>query len=185
MSDARLNSIHLDNSLRREDFRRRRQGLLGAQGWVTRIFEHVHDLVPDSDDWPVLMPIRPEQFLPGTTFLLFEPQTGRWHPLRTGLNTIGRYSDNDVFLDPAEVADGNCVSRRHCAILIHARRGCELHDMASRNGTFVNGRRIDRPALLRPRDVVRVCHRALVFDCAEDCGFEQEEGDSSGTVVLQ
>jgi adenylate cyclase len=184
MTDSRLHSVHLVDPIRREEFRRRRTAVFGAEGWMTRIFEHIPGWVPGSDDWPVLLPVRPEQLLPGTKFLLFEPETGRWHPLRTGVNTLGRFPDNDVFLDETEVPHGNCVSRRHGVILVHARGGCELHDLASLNGTFVNGRRITQPVFLRSRDVVRVCHRELVFVAAEDCAFEGE-GESSGTAVLQ
>src|SRR4029077_10818301 len=62
------------------------------------------------------------------------------YPPRIGLNTIGRSPENDVV-----VKDGY-VSRRHCAILVHAGDGCELHDTASKNGTFINGRKLGGPA---------------------------------------
>jgi len=77
--------------------------------------------------------------------------------LKVGLNTIGRMPDNDV-----PVADGS-ISRRHCAIVVHATKGCELYDTASKNGTFVNGQRINGPTQLRPGDQIRLCDREFTF----------------------
>jgi pSer/pThr/pTyr-binding forkhead associated (FHA) protein len=79
------------------------------------------------------------------------------YPLKVGLNTIGRMPDNDVVLaDPY-------VSRRHCAILVHHGLKCELHDIASKNGTFVNGRKIAGPTALQSGDEIRMCGKQLVF----------------------
>ena len=55
------------------------------------------------------------------------------YPLKVGLNTMGRSSDNDVIVPDCY------ISRRHCAILVHSGTGCELHDTASKNGTFLEG----------------------------------------------
>jgi pSer/pThr/pTyr-binding forkhead associated (FHA) protein len=77
--------------------------------------------------------------------------------LKVGLNTIGRMPDNDV-----AILDSS-VSRRHCAIVIHASRGCELYDTASKNGTFVNGQRVSAPTSLKAGDEIRLCDRQLVF----------------------
>jgi hypothetical protein len=41
-------------------------------------------------------------------------------------------------------------------ILVHATSGCELHDTASTNGTFVNGHRIHDPVPQAP-----VSHRVV------------------------
>jgi predicted component of type VI protein secretion system len=79
------------------------------------------------------------------------------HDLKMGLNTIGRMEDNDV-----PIVDGS-VSRRHCAIVVHATSGCELHDTASKNGTFVNGKRINGPTALRAGDQIRLCDRQFTF----------------------
>ena len=73
------------------------------------------------------------------------------------MNTIGRLPDNDV------VIEGPYVSRRHCAILVHASQGCELHDIASKNGTYVNGLRLCGPTPLASGDEIRMCERQFVF----------------------
>lgn len=84
------------------------------------------------------------------------------YPLRVGLNTVGRLADNDVVVPDAY------VSRRHCAIVVHATNGCELHDVASKNGTFLNGCKINGPTRLNSGDEIRMCNRQLVFVKRED-----------------
>jgi pSer/pThr/pTyr-binding forkhead associated (FHA) protein len=79
------------------------------------------------------------------------------YPLKVGLNTIGRMPDNDVVLEDAY------VSRRHCAVLVHAGDQCELHDVASKNGTFLNGHKISGPTRLKSGDEIRMCNKLLVF----------------------
>src|SRR5947199_125562 len=79
------------------------------------------------------------------------------YPLKVGLNTIGRMPDNDVVLEDAY------VSRRHCAVLVHAGDVCELHDVASKNGTFLNGQKIEGPTPLKTGDEIRMCNKHLVF----------------------
>ncbi|MCI0342491.1 MAG: serine/threonine-protein kinase [Planctomycetales bacterium] len=75
---------------------------------------------------------------PGRTVLLEE---GR--PL-----VVGRSSSCDVTIrDPA-------LSRRHLKLLVHGRR-IGLQDLASSNGTLVNGRRV-RAASLKPGDRIRL-----------------------------
>ena len=79
------------------------------------------------------------------------------YPLKVGVNTIGRLPDNDV------VIQGPYVSRRHCAILVHAEDGCELYDIASKNGTFLNGLKLSGPTQLASGDEIRMCDRQFIF----------------------
>jgi pSer/pThr/pTyr-binding forkhead associated (FHA) protein len=78
------------------------------------------------------------------------------YPLKAGVNTIGRHPDNDVVLQ------GTHVSRRHCAILVHV-GGCALHDLASRNGAYVNGVKVNGSTHLVPGDEICICCRRFVF----------------------
>jgi DNA-binding response OmpR family regulator len=73
---------------------------------------------------------------------------GRW-PLDKPITTIGRWQDNDV------VVDDRWVSRYHARI---RREGDHyvIEDLDSKNGTFVNGRRITEPAVLSDGDEVHV-----------------------------
>jgi FHA domain len=69
---------------------------------------------------------------------------------------IGRDADSDL------VTSGMEVSRRH-AVLRRSERGYVLTDV-SRNGTFVNGRRINRSRVLRPGDIMRIGEEEFRFD---------------------
>ena len=134
MADPRLNSVHLEASQRKQEFRHAREVLLNARGECTLAAERLE--VPGDN--PKTFLHDPEQpARAASPFLLFDKRSA--HPLRVGLNTIGRLPDNDVVVSDAY------VSRRHCAILVHAEDGCELHDVASKNGTFLNGSRLTQP----------------------------------------
>jgi serine phosphatase RsbU (regulator of sigma subunit) len=61
--------------------------------------------------------------------------------------SIGRHPDQDLVLTD------NFVSRRH-AVLRQTASGCEIEDLGSSHGTYLNGARI-RTALLRPGDVLQ------------------------------
>jgi hypothetical protein len=172
MSDPRLDSAHLTFP-RRQEYRRRRDALLGTRGWLTLAAEQINGLVGESDEWP----IRPEQVLPGTRYLLVDHRGGSAYPLKTGLNTLGRLPNNDIHFQELH------VSRRHCVILVHAWGGCELHDTASRNGTFVNGVRVARPVQLTSGDWIKVCDRLLLFVSEADYQAERAEDEHPATVV--
>jgi hypothetical protein len=150
MNDPRLNSVHLDFP-RRQDFRRARNGLLEARGLHTLAVENRDALAGESCTMQNQRALVP----PDLDFWLVDQQ--RIYPLRTGLNTIGRLPDNDV------VIEGPYVSRRHCAILVHAGDGCEMHDIASKNGTYVNGLRLCGPTQLSAGDEIRMCDRQFIF----------------------
>lgn len=57
------------------------------------------------------------------------------------VTTIGRHPDSDVFLDDVT------VSRRHAEVRRTADGGLELVDVGSLNGSYVNGRRVERETL--------------------------------------
>lgn len=154
MHDPRLNSIHLDD-LRREEFRRARTNLVGAVGEQTRNFESIAEAIRIEPDRKTFAGESSLSAIPGLDFVLVDSQ--QVFPLHVGMNTIGRLSDNDVVLpDPY-------LSRRHCAILVHTSSSCEIHEMASKNGTFLNGRKISGPTSLSSGDEIRMCDRQLVF----------------------
>jgi FHA domain len=161
MPDPRLDSVHLEFP-RRQGYRHARQALLDARGLLTMAGAYAERLAGGPDDWPSDVLPRPGELLPGTRFLLVERARQFVYPLRIGLNTVGRFPDNDVVLEDS------WVSRRHCVFLVHARGECELHDTASRNGTSVNGRRVGGPRRLQSGDRVTICGRVLEFVSAEE-----------------
>ncbi|HEY1186722.1 MAG TPA: FHA domain-containing protein [Gemmata sp.] len=94
-------------------------------------------------------------------FTLFLKDGSNVYPLRIGMNSVGRLPDNDV------VIRDECVSRRHCAIVVHSDLRCELHDVASKNGTLLNGRKIPQPTRLQSGDHITLCNRRLTFHITE------------------
>jgi pSer/pThr/pTyr-binding forkhead associated (FHA) protein len=77
------------------------------------------------------------------------PQRGARWELTEALATIGRDPECEVHLPDAS------VSRRHAQIVRQA-TGYYLSDLASRNGTLLNGQPVIEPTRLRSADVVRV-----------------------------
>ncbi|MCI0642736.1 MAG: FHA domain-containing protein [Gemmataceae bacterium] len=123
---------------------------------------------------PPMVPRTPlrRELPPGGTFTLVSLADGRRHPLRVGINSVGRFPENDLVLGE------RCVSRRHCVVLVHATGGCEVYDTASRNGTWVNRRRVGRVELL-PGDVLMLCnHQFLVAWVGPDGELHQPSAGS-------
>jgi hypothetical protein len=149
MGDPRLNGSHL--SVARHD---------QYDAAVNEMLDDRGPLTADADPWvrPPAMPrasVRREAPPAGGTYTLVSLADGRRHPLRVGINAIGRSSQNDLVLQPIY------ISRRHCVVLVHATGGCEVYDTASRNGTWVNRQRIGRVALL-PGDVLMLCDQKFL-----------------------
>lgn len=96
------------------------------------------------------------------TLLIAGRQAGRF-PLDAAVdNTLGRSTEASVTI-PDRLA-----SRAHAAIRFHtARREWILRDVGSRNGTWLNGRRIDVTPLTAGA-VVRIGTSELVFELAAD-----------------
>jgi len=154
MNDQRFNSLHLEASPRREEFRKARARLLGVCGEHTLMCDKER-LAELAEAGPHTLIEQPSEMPVGVHFWL---QDGAGiFPLKVGLNSVGRMPDNDVV-----IADGS-VSRRHCAIVVHAGDGCELHDTASKNGTFLNGKRIHGPTRLVHGDEIRMCEHKIIF----------------------
>jgi len=157
MSDPRFNSIHLDANPRREEYRQARARLMGACGFQTLAFDR--ERLEEEDHGPHTLIASPGEIPADLKFWLIDKEG--MYALKPGLNSIGRMPDNDVVVsDPS-------VSRRHCAIVVHLARGCELHDTASKNGTFLNGKRIYGPTRLSGGDVIKMCDREITFQTGE------------------
>lgn len=68
---------------------------------------------------------------------------------------IGRALDNEIVLDDP------LVSARHAELRATSAGGLEILDLGSRDGTFVDGRPVDRRALLQEGSLVAVGHTLL------------------------
>jgi DNA-binding winged helix-turn-helix (wHTH) protein len=69
--------------------------------------------------------------------------------LTDGENVLGRGADSLVWID------AQSVSRRHARVLVGS-GVATLEDLGSKNGTFVNGRRLTAPIALRDGDELRI-----------------------------
>lgn len=156
MSDPRFQSIHLEGLPRRDEFRAARARLEAGCGQLTLAGDL--GLLSDRDpgDGATLA------FNPDTTRSYFVQDGEKLHPLQVGVNGVGRLPDNAVIIRD------ECVSRRHCAIVIHRDGSCELHDVASKNGTVLNGVKIHGPTRLRPGDKIALCSRNITFLVQEE-----------------
>jgi DNA-binding winged helix-turn-helix (wHTH) protein len=80
-------------------------------------------------------------------------------PLSPGENILGRMPQAVVSIPSSK------VSRRHARIMV-SNRGAFLEDLASKNGTYVDGRRIDGAVELVDGDRIRIGPVVLVFATA-------------------
>ncbi len=93
----------------------------------------------------------------GASYLLLQPGDRRWQLANGPSWAIGRGDGCAVMLE------GRSVSRLHA--LIQRREGGDfsLVDLGSRNGSFVNGRRVSLPVLLRDADRLVFGDQEAVF----------------------
>jgi len=80
--------------------------------------------------------------------------------------TLGRGGDCDIVVDDRE------VSRNHCVVFVAADGQHHVEDLGSRNGTFVNGERVQRSALTLG-DQLRLGPDTMVVFSQYDAGEEQ------------
>jgi DNA-binding winged helix-turn-helix (wHTH) protein len=92
--------------------------------------------------------------------------------LAEGENVLGRDPGAAVFLDM------NSVSRKHARIVV-AKGIATIEDLGSRNGTFVQGRRIEKPTALSNGDRIKIGAASLVFSSYRGLGSTQSEVSSS------
>lgn len=92
-------------------------------------------------------------------FLRDDSEAGTWRKFALlGRKTrIGRDMENDIVLSHPS------VSRFHAEILSDDSGKFTLSDNGSRNGVFLNGRRIQGRAVLQEKDVIRIANHVLIF----------------------
>ena len=85
--------------------------------------------------------------------------------------TIGRGRDNtlSLYFSPH-------VSRQHAILRCHNSWQYQIMDLGSRNGTFVNGRRVITPVILEHGAVIRITNNEIIFEQGEttpsDTGYD-------------
>jgi len=97
-----------------------------------------------------VIPIDDSTAAPSTIASPFKLQgLERDYPLAHGVNVIGRTDDATVRIDRTE------VSRCHARIFVEGTTAT-LEDLGSKNGTFLNGRRLEGPAALANGDEIGI-----------------------------
>lgn len=90
--------------------------------------------------------------------------------------SIGRDADNTIALEHS------AISRNHCRVLIDD--GCYyIEDLGSTNGTFLNGRRIEREKL-RPGDELIVANVGMVIEATSSASPYGTDGPMGVTVSI-
>ena len=90
--------------------------------------------------------------------------------------TLGRGSENDIPL-----AD-KCASRNHAMFQLVGESNYFLIDLGSRNGSFVNGRRVTIPVSLKNGDRITLGETNLEFYCPEMTTAPNAAEDDDGRV---
>jgi DNA-binding winged helix-turn-helix (wHTH) protein len=93
---------------------------------------------------------------------------GREIPLPNGVHLIGRGEECRIRSDLRK------VSRRHARVRVTP-EGVVVEDLGSRNGTWVNGRRIEGAAELNAGDTVRVGPEVIQFVAARPNALTTED----------
>ncbi|MFO0938813.1 MAG: FHA domain-containing protein [Gemmataceae bacterium] len=152
MSDPQFQSIHLENQqTRREQFRIARRALEEQCGNQTLAGDLGLLSAGDPGDGPTIDgPI-------GLAHAYWLTDGTHTHQLSIGVNSVGRLPDNQVVIRDEH------ISRRHFAIVIHSDGRCEIHDIASKNGTVLNGKKINGPTKIKPDDEITICTRRMTF----------------------
>ncbi len=84
--------------------------------------------------------------------------------------SVGRDSKNGIVISSGE------VSRHQCLISLDQYGNVFVADLNSRNGTFVNGKRVTR-IQVHPNDVLQIGSERFKFILAQENKFEKDESD--------
>ena len=111
---------------------------------------------------------------------------GQKYKLNQPKMVMGRHPDCEI------VIDAGAVSRQHAQIIL-ADDNFYIEDLQSRNGTYVNDRRIEGRKLLCHADSLRICDIGFRFEddvflkkqaaTARDTGFAIDIGSSQSVVI--
>lgn len=107
----------------------------------------------------VRMGVVPERF--GWLIVKKGQRVGQVYPLQPEVTDLGRGPDNDI------VVDDEKVSEEHARIRVDEEGRFVVWDLASTNGTFLNGEKVTAATPLVENDEIRVGHTVLVVKTLE------------------
>lgn len=93
--------------------------------------------------------------------------------------TIGRSSKNDVRIDDS------LVSRHHLQIVQEDSGGYKLVDFGSKNGTYINGKKVHGEVRLSSSDVVRIGNTTLPWRTYFPASYTSLETGYQGTIDIE
>ena len=91
-----------------------------------------------------------------TVAFLVNAKSGESVPVNYWETSIGRSNSCDIVLS------FNTVSRFH-AVLTKQKKGWVITDTLSKTGTYINGRKINEPSVIKDGDVLNFGSTALIF----------------------
>ena len=94
----------------------------------------------------------------------------RFSPPNGAAVQLGRTSSDVSFSDFT-------ISRRH-AELKPSGRGWMLEDLKSANGTYINGKRVERPTRLKHGDQIRLGATVMIWDSSDEASLDGGAGDA-------
>ncbi len=111
-------------------------------------------------------------------YLMLHTDKGNRYLSLVGSNywTIGRSKDNDF------VISDQWISRNHAMLQSTASNEFYLIDLGSRNGTFVNGRRVSIPVILRDSDRIVFGKTKLDFHCPKNSKITNNSSSSNKKI---
>jgi serine phosphatase RsbU (regulator of sigma subunit)/pSer/pThr/pTyr-binding forkhead associated (FHA) protein len=112
-----------------------------------------------------------------TLQLVRGPDAGREYELVEDEIVIGRDPKYRI------VIGHGAVSRRHARLVFDDNRYF-IEDLRSRNGTYVNGKRLADRVQLRNNDRIDICHTGFVFRSSPPRVSESDEEEPSSSVLL-
>lgn len=128
-------------------------------------------------------------FLPLPSLLLFsasmsesndlvvwlETVDGQRYPI-VGTCTLGRSASNQIVLV------GETISRRHSLVHAQDQHEYSLVDLGSGNGTYLNGRRVTHPTMLRDGDLIEIGPNRMTFRRPAE-KTEERQSDGGATIL--
>lgn len=114
---------------------------------------------------------------PPGPYVVLQTDAGNRHLSLAGSNcwTVGRSDDNNLVLSD------RWISRNHAMIQCMETGEFYLIDLGSRNGSFVNGRRVSVPVTLRDGDLLTFGQTDLQFYCPVHSNNAFGNGDAAGS----
>lgn len=124
----------------------------------TIVFTNIHEALGQSE--------REARGRPACLLVIGGDLNGTLFDLKPGISNLGRSPDNEI---PLEFTG---ISRKHMSIIVTIKNEIDydvhIQDASSRNGTFLNNKKLEESTLLKKGDIIKVGNIALKFIPSND-----------------